>query len=219
MNYHMTQHFHSCVYVWKKSPVIQKDKCTQMFVAILFTTVKIWKEPKCPSRDKRIKKMCVCIYIYTHEFDPWIRKISWRRRKPTLEFLLEKSHLQRSLSGYSPKGHKESDMNEWLNMHACTHTHTHTHTHTYNATLLSHLKRMKIFHLQQFIRWMNLKGICFMHAHLCPNLCDPMGCGPPGFSLHGILQARILELVAISYCRGFSQPGDQTHVFCVSWEV
>ena len=31
----------------------------------------------------------------------------------------------------------------------------------------------------------------------CPTLCDPMGCSPPGFSVHGILQARILERVAI----------------------
>jgi len=92
----------------------------------------------------------MCVYIYTHEFDPWIRKISWRRKwKPTLVFLPEKSHGQRSLAGYSPKGHKESDMSDWTCMHARAHTHTHTHTHTYNATLLSHLKRMKIFHLQQ----------------------------------------------------------------------
>ena len=33
----------------------------------------------------------------------------------------------------------------------------------------------------------------------CPTLCDPMNCGPPGSSVHGILQARILEWVAISF--------------------
>ena len=38
----------------------------------------------------------------------------------------------------------------------------------------------------------------------------------PGSSVHGILQARILEWVAISYSRGSSQPRDQTHVPCVS---
>ena len=48
----------------------------------------------------------------------------WRRkRQPTPVFLSGKSHGQRSLAGYSPWGHKESDMNE----HACLHTHTHTH--------------------------------------------------------------------------------------------
>ena len=36
--------------------------------------------------------------------------------------------------------------------------------------------------------------------------CDPMDCSPPGSSVHGILQARILERVAISFSRGSSQP-------------
>ena len=44
----------------------------------------------------------------------------------------------------------------------------------------------------------------------CSTLCDPMDCGPPGSSVHRILQARILEWVAISFSRGSSQPRDQT---------
>jgi len=39
-----------------------------------------------------------------------------------------------------------------------------------------------------------------------------MDCSPPGFSVHGILQARILEWVAIPFSRGSSQPRDQTQV-------
>ena len=39
-------------------------------------------------------------------------------------------------------------------------------------------------------------------AQSCPTLCDPMDCSPPGSSIHGILQARILEWVAISFSRG-----------------
>ena len=46
----------------------------------------------------------------------------------------------------------------------------------------------------------------------CPTLCDPMDCSPPGSSVHGILQARILEWVAISFSRGSSWPRDQTRV-------
>ena len=42
----------------------------------------------------------------------------------------------------------------------------------------------------------------------CLTLCDPMDCSPPGSSVHGIFQARILEWVAISFSRGFSQPRD-----------
>ena len=38
----------------------------------------------------------------------------------------------------------------------------------------------------------------------CPNLCNPMGCSPPGFSVHGILQARILEWVVMPSSRGSS---------------
>ena len=49
-------------------------------------------------------------------FNPWIGKILWRRKwQPTPVFLPEKSHTQRSLVGYSPWGHKESDMPWWLN--------------------------------------------------------------------------------------------------------
>ena len=38
----------------------------------------------------------------------------------------------------------------------------------------------------------------------CPTLCNPMDCSPPGFSVHGILQAGILEWVAIPFSRGSS---------------
>ena len=53
-----------------------------------------------------------------HRFDPWVRKIPWRRKwQHALVFLPRKSHGQRSLVGYSPWGHKESDTTEQL----CTH--------------------------------------------------------------------------------------------------
>ena len=45
---------------------------------------------------------------------------------------------------------------------------------------------------------------------------DPMDCNPPHSSVHGILQARILEWVAISFSRGFSQRRDRTRVSYVS---
>ena len=46
----------------------------------------------------------------------------------------------------------------------------------------------------------------------CPTLCDPVDCCPPSSSVHGILQARILEWVAISFSKGSSRPRDQTQV-------
>ena len=46
-------------------------------------------------------------------FDPWLRKIPWRRSwHPTAAFLPGESHGQRRLEGHSPWGHKESDMTE-----------------------------------------------------------------------------------------------------------
>ena len=50
----------------------------------------------------------------------------------------------------------------------------------------------------------------------CPTLCNPMDCSPPGSSLHGILQARVLEWIAISFSRGSSWPRDQTQVSCIA---
>ena len=51
---------------------------------------------------------------------------------------------------------------------------------------------------------------------LCPTFCDPMDCSPPGSSVRGILQARILEWVVMPFSRGSSQPRDQTCVSNVS---
>ena len=47
-------------------------------------------------------------------------------------------------------------------------------------------------------------------AQLCPTLYDPMDCSPPGSSIHGIFQARVLEWVATAFSRGSSQPRDRT---------
>ena len=53
-------------------------------------------------------------------------------------------------------------------------------------------------------------------AQSCPTLCDPRDCSLPGSSVHGILQARILEWVAIPFSRGPSQPRDWTQVSCIA---
>ena len=54
-----------------------------------------------------------------------------------------------------------------------------------------------------------------VHAQSYPILCDPLDCSLPGSSAHGVLQARILECVAFSYCRGSSYPRDWTHISCI----
>ena len=50
----------------------------------------------------------------------------------------------------------------------------------------------------------------------CPTLCDPMDCSPPDSSVHGILQARIMEWVAMPSSRGSFQPRDWTHISCIA---
>ena len=50
----------------------------------------------------------------------------------------------------------------------------------------------------------------------CPTLYGPVDCSPPGSSVHGILQARILEWVAILFSRGSSWPRNRTQVSCIA---
>ena len=61
---------------------------------------------------------------------------------------------------------------------------------------------------------------CVKSLQSCLPLCDPMNCNPPGSSLHGILQARILEWIAMPSSRGSSGPRDQTWVSSLQhWQV
>ena len=67
-----------------------------------------------------------CRSCRRYKFNPWVRNIPWRRkRQPTAVFLSGESHAQRSLAGYSPHGHKESDMTE--------HTQKHNISNLWNA--------------------------------------------------------------------------------------
>ena len=58
--------------------------------------------------------------------------------------------------------------------------------------------------------------VCVLITRLYPILYDPMDCSPPGSSVHGILQARIPEWVAISFSRESSGPRDRTWVSCIA---
>ena len=59
------------------------------------------------------------------------------------------------------------------------------------------------FEFEGFIEWLQLNEF----AQSCPTLCDPVDCSLSGSSVHGILQARILEWVAISFSRDLPDPG------------
>ena len=69
----------------------------------------------------------------------------------------------------------------------------------------------KMQYLQQ-----NIPCVCAKSLQSCPTLCDPMDCSPPGSSVHGTLQARILEWVATPSSRGSTQPRDQSCISCIA---
>ena len=81
--------------------------------------------------------------------------------------------------------------------------------------------RLKIF-LQE--RWMHSKSVCFcvcvcvcvcvLVAQSCPTLCDLMDYSPTGFSIHGILQAKILRWEVIPFSRGSSRLRDRIQSSC-----
>ena len=75
-------------------------------------------------------------------------------------------------------------------------------------TVLSVIEKTKISEIKfYFPRSSSAKSL-----QSCPTLCDPLGCSLSGSSVHGILQARTLECVAVPSSRGSSWPRDWTHV-------
>ena len=78
--------------------------------------------------------------------------------------------------------------------------------------------------MPEFVQSSHFQPLSDPHVHdtcsftsVVSNSLWPMDCSPPGSSVHGILQARILECVAISFSRGSSWPRDQTSISFVSW--
>ena len=66
-----------------------------------------------PGRPRGKEAVCDYRSLWRQRFDPWVRKILWRRKwQPPPVFLPGKSHRQRNLEGYSPWSHKESDTTE-----------------------------------------------------------------------------------------------------------
>ena len=57
--------------IYPEKNIIQKESCTTMFTAALFTVARTWKQPNCPSTDEWIKKMW---HIYTMEYCSAIKK-------------------------------------------------------------------------------------------------------------------------------------------------
>ena len=73
-------------------------------------------------------------------------------------------------------------------------------------------KYIKIFKVttKPSLKTQTNKKVKALVTQLCPTLWDPIDCSPPGSSVHGILQAKILEWVAIPFPMGSSWPRDRT---------
>ena len=80
--------------------------------------------------------------------------------------------------------------------------------------LISILVHLFNRHLLTFVACKDL--LVVLVVQLCLTLRDPMDCSPPGSSVHGILQARILQWVAFPFSRASSRPRDQTQVSCIA---
>ena len=75
--------------IYPKKTIIEKDTCTPMFTAALFTIAKTWKQPRCPSTDEWIKELW---YIYTMEYYSAIKKntfesvlMRWMKLEPIIQ--------------------------------------------------------------------------------------------------------------------------------------
>ena len=79
------------------------------------------------------------------------------------------------------------------------------HHHILVFTRRGHIQSYLIDFLSEF----SLTRKKVLVAQSCPTLCDPMDCSPPGSSVHGILQARILEWITMPSSRGSSWPRDR----------
>ena len=80
---------------------IERDMCTPMFIAELFTIARTWKQPRCPSADERIRKLW---YIYTMEYDLAIKKNAFESvlmRGMKLEPLIQTEVSQKEKHQYS----------------------------------------------------------------------------------------------------------------------
>ena len=71
--------------------------------------------------------------------------------------------------------------------------------------------------IQTEINQKNKYGMCVKLIQSCPSVCDPVDCSPPGSSVHGTLQARILKWVTMPLSRGSSWPRDRSCISCLLW--
>ena len=151
-----------------------------------------------------IESACQCQRC---KFSPWVGKISWRKiLQPTPVFLPGEFHGQRGLVGYGV-GH------DWVTEYAHTQEKLFPELSLGFSGLLSFVSSFLHLKINIHIYCLGFPGtlvgkestcnarIKVLFTKSCSILCDPMNCNPPGSTVHGILQARILEWVSIPFSR------------------
>ena len=87
--------------IYLEKTIIQKDACTPMFIAALFTIARTWKQPKCPSTDEWIKKVW---YIYTMEYYSAIKRnkiVPFAETWMDLELVIQSDVSQKEKNKYN----------------------------------------------------------------------------------------------------------------------
>ena len=145
-------------------------------------------------------------------------------KPPPLQFLT--SPIETSIPERKSKSHLDLVAFSWdgsqdwpfiihaLNHQICVEDVTNGLIYFRNHTLWNTGKLLYHCHSECVIYWGDGKWQVFPQS--CLILCDPMDGSRPGFSVHGVLQARILEWVAMPSSRGSSWPRDWTHISCIS---
>ena len=147
-----------------------------------------------------------------------VRLLSRRRHwHPTPVLLPGKSHGRRGLVGCSPWGREESDTTERLHFHSSLSCIGEGNGSPLQRSCLENPKDRgawwaAVYGVAQSRTW--LKQLSSSSSS--KTLCDPMDWSLPGSSVHGILQARILEWVALPFSRGSFLPRDWTWISCIA---
>ena len=115
----------------------------------------------------------------------------WLFNSSSIKYIVTQTHLMCEKNSYPRKQLEIRQMNS-------------QQTHNSLSQVVKKLKHMKT-HFVSSVCVCVCVCLCVLVAQSCLTLCDPVDCSPPGSSVQGILQARILEWVAISFSRGSSQ--------------
>ena len=106
-----------------------------------------------------------------------------------------------------------------------THVRLPPKSHIYNIDFC-HILNPLMSYFKATVPLRSMSSPTYRPCHCCHSVtklyltfCDPVDYSPTGSSLHGILQARILEWVAMSFSRGSSRPADRTHISCIGSRI